>query len=226
MPLRLNDWKLLKNEIESRGATLVAVSKTHPSEDIISLFQEGQRHFGENKVQELLEKKESIDLDIQWHMIGHVQTNKVKYMIPWIHLIHSGDRLKVLKEIHKRSTREGVKTDVLLQIKIAKEDSKYGFDYHDLVSLLEDGKIQDLTSIRIKGVMGMATFTDNMDVVRAEFRKLKSYFDTIKDQFYKDSALFTEISMGMSGDYQVALEEGSTMVRVGSLIFGPRNVTT
>jgi hypothetical protein len=224
MSIRYEAFHSLKTAVSKTNSTLVAVSKTQPPELIEELYRAGQIDFGENRVQELTDKHDILPDEIQWHLIGHLQTNKVKYIIPWIHMIHSGDRFKVLKEIDKESKKRETKTAVLLQIKIAEEESKFGFEFEQLSELHESGSIQALENTSIQGVMGMATFTDNEQQVRNEFRKLKSYFDWLKEKFYKTNEGFKVISMGMSGDYRIALEEGSNMVRIGSLIFGPRQV--
>ncbi len=209
-------------ELEPFGAKLVAVSKTKSTQEIMKLYDQGQRIFGENRVQELVEKAEILPKDIQWHEIGHLQTNKVKYIASFIHTIHAVDSLKVLKEINKQARNHNRVINCLLQFKIAKEESKFGLDYESGVALLESIKENPKEHIRITGVMGMATFTDDMDQVRKEFKTLKSIFDQLKTNWFPDDELFKEISMGMSGDYLIALEEGATMVRIGTLLFGER----
>jgi len=206
----------------SNNVTLVAVSKTKPNSMIVEAYNENQRHFGENKVQDLVDKFESLPKDIKWHFIGHLQTNKVKYIAPFVHLIHAVDSLKLLKEINKQGLKNNKVIDVLIQFHIAQEESKFGLSYDDAVNLLNTLPQYNFTNVRIIGVMGMATFTDNTNQVRQEFKTLHQYFSKIKQQFYPDAPYFKEISMGMSGDYQIAIEEGSTMVRVGSSIFGKR----
>ncbi len=203
--------------------TLVAVSKTKPVEDILEAYQAGQRDFGENKVQEMVDKKEQLPGDIRWHMIGHLQTNKVKYIVPFVTLIHSVDSMKLMQTINKEAIKRNKVQDCLLEIHIAREPSKFGFDFNELLSLLHDNEWQKLDHIRICGVMGMATFTDDEDQVRQEFRFLHQCYDTLKSDFFSDKDYFRERSMGMSGDYRIAVEEGSTMVRIGTLIFGERN---
>lgn len=200
---------------------LIAVSKTHGNEKILNLYDQGQRDFGENKVQELVDKQEQLPKDIRWHFIGHLQTNKVKYIAPFIDLIHSVDSQKILKEINKRALQQKRIIDVLLQFKIAEEDSKYGLTKEEGLSIA--AAASSYVGIRITGVMGMATFTDNKVQVRQEFQRLKSIFDELKTTHFSNEDTFREISMGMSGDYPIAIEEGSTMVRVGSLLFGNRN---
>lgn len=211
----------LKNKIPEK-VTLVAVSKTRSNEAIMEAYNAGQRIFGENRVPEMVEKQESLPGDIEWHFIGHLQTNKVKYLADFVSMIHSVDSFKVLKEINKRAKKADRVIDVLLQFHIAKEDSKYGLDSDDL-DFLDGESFAGMKHIRVCGVMGMATFTDDHGVVRSEFQKLHSIFDKLKAGKFSDAPAFREISMGMSGDYEIAIEEGSTMVRVGSEIFGPRD---
>lgn len=199
--------------------TLVAVSKTKPNTDIIEAYEAGQRVFGENKIQEMVDKHEALPKDIQWHMIGHVQRNKVKYMAPFVSLIHGVDSFKLLKEIDKEAKKNSRTINCLLQIKIAKEDSKFGMSEKDAVQLLQSEAFNNLKNVQITGVMGMATFTDNTSQIENEFLTLKNIFDTLHKQYPN----FKTISMGMSGDYQTAIASGSTMIRVGSSIFGSRN---
>jgi PLP dependent protein len=200
--------------------TLVAISKTKPVEDIVVAYHLGQEIFGENKVQEMLEKYELLPKDIQWHLVGHLQTNKVKYIAPFISLIHSVDSLKLLKEINKEGAKNQRRIPVLLQMYIAKEESKFGLDENELDEILRYKN--EFTSVQFCGLMGMATNTDDRNVVRNEFRSLKILFDKVKSEYFFNDPSFKEISMGMSGDYEIAIEEGSTMVRVGSGIFGER----
>tara|TARA_R100001369_G_scaffold92237_1_gene136350 strand:- start:505 stop:1158 length:654 start_codon:yes stop_codon:yes gene_type:complete len=199
--------------------TLVAVSKTKPVTDLMEAYNAGQRIFGENKIQEMAEKHEEMPKDIQWHMIGHVQRNKVKYMAEFVNLIHGVDSYKLLKEIDKQAKKYDRTIDCLLQIKIAEEDSKFGMSAEDAYTLLESDEFSELEHINIVGLMGMATFTDNTTQVENEFNFLKTTFDKLRTL---NSELKT-ISMGMSGDYELAIECGSTMIRVGSSIFGARN---
>jgi pyridoxal phosphate enzyme (YggS family) len=201
--------------------TLVAVSKTKPSEDILEAYDAGHRIFGENKIQEMTQKWEKLPKDIEWHMIGHVQRNKVKYMAEYVSLIHGVDSLKLLKEINKQATRHERVINCLLQIHIAQEETKFGLDPDELEVLISAPEFNELKNIKIRGVMGMATNTENMAQVRKEFRFLKTIFDGLQ----KKLAGVDIISMGMSGDYAIAIEEGSTMVRIGSSIFGARNYT-
>ncbi len=213
----------IKNELGEKNARLVAVSKTKPNEQILALYEEGQRDFGENKVQELVEKYEQLPNDIQWHMIGHLQTNKVKYIAPFVHLIHSVDSLKVLKEIQKQAKKSERTISVLLQMHIAEEESKFGLDKIELQEILEFYTTPNtkFTNIKIAGLMGMATFTDDEKQVAKEFAQLKDTFTFCKESFLLNDE-FQEISMGMSGDYKIAIEQGSTLVRIGSLLFGER----
>ena len=195
--------------------TLVAVSKTKPNTDILAAYSAGQRVFGENKVQELVKKQEKLPKDIQWHMIGHLQRNKVKFIAPFIALIHGVDNLKLLQEIDKRAAQNNRKIDCLLQVHIAKEDTKFGFGIHEIKEVLLTAS--SFKNIRIVGLMGMATFTNDNNQIKEEFKSLKTVFNSIKNDN------ITTLSMGMSGDYPLAIEQGSTMVRVGSAIFGHRN---
>ena len=198
---------------------LVAVSKTKPNADLEEAYAAGQRIFGENKIQEMTQKWETLPKDIQWHMIGNVQTNKVKYMAPYVSLIHGVDRYKLLKEINKQAAKSDRIIDCLLQMHIAQEDTKFGFNKEELEAVVTDLKTNPLPYIRIKGLMGMATFTDNQEQIRSEFKTLKQQFDWLQTQHPEAN----ELSMGMSGDYVLAIEEGSTMIRIGSKIFGSRN---
>lgn len=208
----------LQNDLP-KSVTLVAVSKTKPVSDIQEAYDAGQRIFGENKIQEMASKWEVLPKDISWHMIGHVQRNKVKYMAEFVDLIHGVDNFKLLKEINKQAKKHDRVINCLLQIKIAEEDSKFGMSAEQATTLLASEAFQELENITIVGVMGMATFTDNLTQVQQEFRKLKDTFDSLQIIHER----LQVISMGMSGDYQLAIEEGSTMVRIGSSIFGARN---
>lgn len=201
--------------------TLVAVSKTKPVSDLMQAYEAGQRIFGENKIQEMTEKWEQMPKDIQWHMIGHVQSNKVKFMSPFVSLIHGVDSLKLLQEINKQALKNNRTIDCLLQIYIAEEESKFGLDESELNELLTSVEFKELKNIRILGLMGMATFTEDQNQIKKEFEHLKSIFDSIKELKTENCEL-NIISMGMSGDYQLAIECGSTMVRIGSSIFGGR----
>lgn len=202
---------------------LVAVSKTKPEEDLQEAYDAGQRIFGENKVQDLTRKYENLPKDIQWHYIGHLQTNKVKYIAPFVSLIHAIDSLKLLKMINKEAKKNDRKINCLLQMHIADEDSKFGMDKEELYALINSEEYKEMENVTICGLMGMATFTNDEQQIEQEFKQLKSYFDEVKKDFFADDNHFCEISMGMSGDYPLAIECGSTMVRVGSSIFGARN---
>lgn len=204
------------------NAQLVVVSKTYPADRVKEVYDSGQRIFGENKVQEILEKKDVLPEDIQWHMIGHLQSNKVKYIVPFITLIHSIDSEKLLQEVQKQAKKIDRVVDVLLQVHVAQEETKFGLDENELTALAQKIAHQEFSHIRCRGIMGMASFSDNEDLVRKEFRILKGLFDKVKSQ-YLNNKDFDTLSMGMSGDYEIALEEGSSMVRIGSLIFGKRN---
>lgn len=207
-----------------KSVTLVAVSKTHPIEAIQKAYEVGQRVFGENKVQEMVEKSEQLPTDIKWHLIGHLQTNKVKYIAPFVTLIHSIDSEKLLKEVNKRARQNDRIIDCLLQIHIAEEDTKFGLNASEVMDILASDKFMEFENVRIVGLMGMATFTDDEAQVRREFQQLKSLFDQLNNDFPStENWQPTELSMGMSGDYELAIEQGSTMVRVGSKIFGARD---
>lgn len=212
----------LLHELSAKNVTLVAVSKTQPSERILELYHKGQRIFGENRAQEMLEKHAALPEDIEWHLIGHLQTNKVKYIAPFVRMIHSTDSLNLLQEIDKQALKSNRVIDCLLQFHIAQEETKFGLDEAEARELLSGDTFRQLKNVRICGVMGMATFTDDAEQVRSEFRRLKIIFENLKKEFFSGAPYFREISMGMSGDWRIAVEEGSTMVRVGSLIFGER----
>jgi len=209
--------KILKEQLP-KHVTLVAVSKTKPVSSLMEAYDAGQRIFGENKIQEMTEKWAEMPKDIAWHMIGHVQTNKVKYMAPFVNLVHAVDRLKLLKEINKQAKANDRVIDCLLQIKIAEEDSKFGMSEVDANALLASEAYKNMTHIRVVGLMGMATFTDNTKQIASEFDTLKRYYDGIAGIHN-----LTTLSMGMSGDYELAIAHGSNMIRVGSAIFGERN---
>ncbi len=199
---------------------LIAVSKTKPNEAVMEAYRAGHRVFGENRVQELVEKYEALPKDIAWHMIGHVQSNKIKYFAPFVNLVHGMDKPKRLKELNKEAEKCGRVIDCLIQVHIAKEESKFGFDYEEAFALLEQKPAERYPHLRICGLMGMATNTNEEHIVREEFAGLKRFFDKVKQAF--DLPHFDVLSMGMSNDYQIAIEEGSTMVRIGSSIFGSR----
>lgn len=202
---------------------LIAVSKTQPVEIIKKAYDAGHRHFGENRVQEVAPKYEALPHDIHWHLIGHLQTNKVKYIAPFVHLIHSVDRLKLLEEIDRQAGRSNRIIDCLLQVHVAREESKHGFAPDELRRLVHEASWSSYPNVRIVGLMGMATFTDDEEVVRGEFRSLKMLFDELARGPLPAMVEMKELSMGMSGDYRIAIEEGSTMVRIGTAIFGDRN---
>ena len=204
------------------GITLVAVSKTKPISDLQEAYDAGQRTFGENYPQEMRDKHEVLPQDIQWHFIGHLQTNKIKYIIPYVTLIHSIDTANLLEAVNKEAKKHERVVDCLLQFHIAQEETKFGLDLDEARQLLESEAFKAMENVRICGVMGMATFTDDEIEVRKEFKHLKAIFDTLKKDYFADQPQFKEISMGMSEDYLIAIEEGATMVRVGSLIFGAR----
>ena len=205
------------------GVRLVAVSKTKPNEDIMEAYRVGQRIFGENKIQDLTRKYDELPKDIEWHFIGHPQTNKVKYIAPFVGLIHGVDSLKLLKTISKEGAKNKRVIKCLLQFHIAQESSKFGLTLEEAESILESAEYKALQNVEIVGVMGMATYTDNENQIRKEFGVLYNIFNTLKNKYFSGVESFTEISMGMSGDYQIAIEEGSTLVRIGSKIFGQRN---
>ncbi|WP_282016246.1 YggS family pyridoxal phosphate-dependent enzyme [Marinifilum flexuosum] len=205
------------------NVTLVAVSKTKPNEAIMEAYDGGYRIFGENKPQELTRKFNELPKDIIWHMIGHLQTNKVKYIAPFVSLIHAVDSLKLLKEINKQALKNDRVIDCLFQFHIADEDTKFGLDLNDAELIINSEEYQNMQNVRIVGVMGMATYTDDENQVRSEFSNLKSIYSELKSKFFSAEKSFNEISMGMSGDYKLAIEEGSTMIRVGSTIFGARD---
>lgn len=221
----INEYKYeeIRKQLDPRNVVLVAVSKTKPAEAIRDLYNLGHRDFGENYVQELVEKQELLPADIRWHFIGHLQTNKVKYIAPFVYLVHGVDSLKLLKEINKQALKAGRVINVLLQVHIAQEETKFGFDSSELEELFTTGlpSLQELKNIHISGFMGMATFTDDKEQVRKEFASLNALYIRYKGMSAPNVDL-SVLSMGMSGDYDMAIEEGSTMVRIGSLIFGER----
>ncbi len=212
----------LKAEIEGSKVKLIAVSKTKPIEDLQEAYNAGQRDFGENTVQEMAEKHEQLPKDINWHLVGHLQTNKVKYIAPFVALIHGVDSLKLLQEINKQAEKNNRVIDCLLQIYIADEETKYGLGFDEVIELLRSDDFKALNHVRITGLMGIATNIPNEKQLKAEFYELKTLFDGIKQSFFREHDFFKEISMGMTSDYKIAIEEGSTMVRIGSAIFGER----
>lgn len=218
-------YERIKSNLESKNAILVAVSKTKPVAALKELYDLGQRDFGENYVQELVEKKAQLPPDIHWHFIGHLQSNKVRYIAPFVYLIHAVDSFKLLKEINKQALKVNRVINVLLQVHIAREETKFGLDEKELDEIINtNGKeLHELKNIRIQGLMGMASFTENEEQIRKEFRYLKDLFDKYAKLQTTNCKLET-LSMGMSADYEIAIEEGSNMVRIGSLIFGSRNL--
>jgi PLP dependent protein len=212
----------IRKDLQATDAQLVAVSKFKPKEAIEALYAQGQRHFGENYVQEIVEKQPQLPEDICWHFIGHLQSNKVKYIAPFVHLIHTLDGVSLLKEINKQALKNERVIDCLLQFKINDEGTKFGLDESEIEAFFASSEYQNATNVRIVGVMGMTTFTDDKSQVRRELQHLKRIFDNLKLTQYADNHDFKTISMGMSDDYIMALEEGSTMVRIGSLLFGAR----
>ena len=215
--------KQIKNTFITPDCKLIAVSKTKPTELLMEAYDAGIRDFGENKVQEMVEKYEQMPKDIKWHMIGHLQRNKVKYIAPFVHLIHGVDSFKLLKEINKQAKKADRIIPCLLQVHIAKEESKFGFDEKELLELVEGDEIREMKNIKVEGLMGMATFTEDDKIIRSEFIELRSLLEMINEKSLPENMEMKEISMGMSGDYLIAQEEGSTMVRIGSAIFGSRN---
>lgn len=227
MAVNNETYNELKESLSNKNITLVAVSKTKPASDIQALYDLGQRDFGENYVQEITEKQPILPADIRWHFIGHLQSNKVKYIAPFVYMIHGIDSLKLLKEVNKQAAKTGRVISVLLQVHIAKEETKFGLDETELQEILQNAG--ELKNVSIKGLMGMASFTSNEQEVRAEFKYLQSLYHKINNQlqpftFHPSPTTFqlTTLSMGMSGDYKIAIEEGSNMVRIGSLLFGAR----
>ncbi|MBO9675270.1 MAG: YggS family pyridoxal phosphate-dependent enzyme [Sphingobacteriaceae bacterium] len=217
-----DNLKQYKSEVESEGVKLIAVSKTQSIESILEAYHAGQRIFGENHVQEMVDKEAQLPKDIEWHLIGHLQTNKVKYIAPFVKLIHGVDSLKLLQEINKQAAKNKRVIDCLLQVYIADEDTKFGLGFDEVIELLRAEEYAALKNIRIVGLMGIATNTKNQKQITLEFNELKVFFEGIKASFFRKEDSFKEISTGMSADYKIAIEEGSTMVRIGSSIFGKR----
>ena len=217
-------WEELTRELSGRGVTLIAVSKTKPASDIKELYDLGQRAFGENYVQELAEKQPQLPGDIQWHYIGHLQGNKVKYIAPFVHMIHAVDSFKLLAEINKQALKCNRTIDVLLQMHIADEETKFGLDEKEIFSLLDyyEAQKEQLKNVRVCGLMGMATNTDNEEQLHAEFHRLRNFFIHLAETAFFNKPYFATCSMGMSADYKIAADEGSTMVRIGSMLFGSR----
>jgi len=217
-----NNIGFFRNQLAGKNCRLIAVSKTHPIEKIMEAYHAGQRIFGENKVQELVAKQAELPKDIEWHMIGHLQSNKAKQLVSVVSLIHSVDSFRLLEEINKQAKKANRSVPCLLQVHIAKEETKFGFDENEVIDLIQSGKIASLDSIKVMGLMGMATFTNNQEQVRNEFRSLKKLFDQITKMNLPLNMEMKELSMGMSQDYEMAVEEGSTLVRIGTAIFGSR----
>ncbi len=213
---------ILLNKIEGTGCQLVAVTKTHPFEVLDYTYKLGFKRFGENKVQEMCDKQVQLPADVEWHLIGHLQSNKVKYAAPFTSLIHGVDSFSLLQEINKQALKNNRTIDCLLQLHIAQEETKFGLDESELKTILDNPAFYELKNIKIKGLMGMASNTDNQNQVRAEFRGLKTLWDSIIQNYQNERVDIQTLSMGMSGDYQIAIEEGSTLIRVGSAIFGNR----
>ena len=222
MKSTIYNYKEIKNSIPE-SVNLVIVSKTHPSEAIKELYDVGHRAFGENKSQEILVKQQELPQDIEWHFIGHLQRNKVRQIVPFVHLIHGVDSLRLLKEINKQSIRFEKKTNCLLQFFIADEETKFGFELDEVREILQSDEFKEMQNIQICGVMGMATYTEDVEQIKAEFVNLKNIFDNLKSEFFAGDDKFKEISMGMTNDYGIAVEQGSTIVRIGSAIFGDRD---
>jgi pyridoxal phosphate enzyme (YggS family) len=218
----VDNLQKIQKQIPSH-VSLVAVTKTKPDEMIMEAYHAGHRDFGENKVQDLAGKAERLPGDIRWHMIGHLQSNKVKYLASFVHLVHGVDSLKLLNVINKEAAKQNRIIDCLMQVHIAREQTKFGFSGDELQEVLHSDSFGELKNIRIRGVMGMASYTENPDQIREEFRHLKRIFETLSASVFSNNSSFDQLSYGMSGDYQLAIEEGSTIVRIGSLIFGARN---
>ena len=214
--------KSLKKETEANKVILLAVSKTKPASELQEAYDAGQRLFGENQVQELVEKYEQLPKDIEWHLIGHLQSNKVKYIAPFVSMIQSVDSIKLLQEINKHALKANRVIDCLLQIYIADEETKFGLGFDEAIELLRSDEFGTFKNIRIRGLMGIATNTDNEKQIKDEYYELKTFFDGIKQSYFRKDDSFSILSMGMSSDYKVAIEQGSNMIRVGSTIFGER----
>lgn len=223
MPVNISAFKSIQASLADQQVSLIAVSKTKPNEDLMELYTLGQRAFGENYVQELVDKAATLPKDIQWHFIGHLQSNKVKFIAPFVHLIHGVDSEKLLQEINKQAVKQGRVIDCLLQMHIAEEATKFGFDEASLMELLQSDRLANYANVQIKGLMGMASFSEDTYQIQKEFRYLKKCFDLVKDKIGSSCSI---LSMGMSGDYELAIQEGSNMVRIGSLLFGTRNYPT
>ena len=220
MSVNISAYQSIQASLANQEVSLIAVSKTKPNEDLMELYALGQRAFGENYVQELVDKAAALPKDIEWHFIGHLQSNKVKYIAPFVHLIHGVDGEKLLQEINKQAAKQGRFIDCLLQVHIAEEDTKFGFDEASLMELLQSGRLANYPNVQVNGLMGMASFSDDTNQVQQEFKQLKKCFDLAKNSIGVTCSI---LSMGMSGDYELAIQEGSNMVRIGSLLFGARN---
>ncbi len=218
-----NNIKALQAELTGMKCRLIAVSKTQPIEKLFEAYEAGQRLFGENKAQEMTSKYEALPKDIEWHMIGHLQTNKVKYIAPFVSLIHSVDSIKLLEEINKQGKKVNRKISCLLQVYIAHEETKFGFEPEEVIQLAKEKLTDKFPNLEIKGLMGMATFTSNQEQIRDEFRSIRKLFDQLKSMTLPANMQMTELSIGMSAEYKIAIAEGSTLVRVGTAIFGERN---
>jgi pyridoxal phosphate enzyme (YggS family) len=223
MSVNISAYQSIQATLANQEVTLIAVSKTKPNEDLMELYALGQRAFGENYVQELVDKAASLPKDIEWHFIGHLQSNKVKYIAPFVYLIHGVDSEKLLQEINKQAFKQSRVIDCLLQVHIAEEETKFGFDEAGLIELLESGRLANYPNVNIKGLMGMASFSDDRTQVQKEFKQLKKCFELTQNSIGETCTI---LSMGMSGDYELAIQEGSNMVRIGSLLFGARNYPT
>ncbi len=223
MSVNISAYQSIQATLANQEVTLIAVSKTKPNEDLMELYALGQRAFGENYVQELVDKAASLPKDIEWHFIGHLQSNKVKYIASFVHLIHGVDSEKLLQEINKQAFKQSRVIDCLLQVHIAEEETKFGFDEAGLTELLSSGRLANYPNVNIKGLMGMASFSDDRIQVQKEFKQLKKCFELTQNSMGETCSI---LSMGMSGDYELAIQEGSTMVRIGSLLFGARNYPT
>ena len=223
MPVNIEQYQLIQQSFLPKNVQLIAVSKTKPNEDIIALYELGQRDFGENYVQELVDKAASLAGDIRWHFIGHLQSNKVKFIAPFVHLIHGVDSEKLLIEINKQGQKNNRVIPCLLQVHIATEETKFGFDSSSLIELIQSGRLQNYPNIKIKGLMGMASFSEDQGLLSKEFTLLNELFKECKSILNNND--FDTLSMGMSSDYELAIEKGSNMVRIGSLLFGARNYT-
>jgi pyridoxal phosphate enzyme (YggS family) len=222
MPVNISAYQSIQATLLDQGVTLIAVSKTKPQEELMELYTLGHRAFGENYVQELVDKEAALPKNIQWHFIGHLQSNKVKYIAPFVSLIHSVDSLKLAQEINKQGLKHNRVIDCLLQVYIADEETKYGLGYDELIELQISEEFTNLTHCRIVGLMGIATNTDSQRQINEEFREMAVLFNGIKQSYFRQAEYFKEISMGMSSDYELAIENGSTMIRIGSTIFGKR----